>query len=183
MASYAELHAHSAFSFLHGANLPEVMVERAAQLGLDAIGILDYDGMFSAVQTSVAARENRIASVQGTEIRIAGGYHLPILANNVQGYHELCDAISAFQLSKTGRTDTVLTLDELAEFSSGNWTILTGTARGPIRQALNSRGIDEAAMLAGRFRDLFGNVVIESALSTPDEEEREAHYLARIAER
>ncbi len=183
VASYAELHAHSAFSFLHGANLPEVMVERAAQLGLDAIGILDYDGMFSAVQTSVAARENRIASVQGTEIRIGGGYHLPILANNVEGYHELCDAISAFQLSKTGRTDTVLTLDELAEFSSGNWTILTGTARGPIRQALNSRGIDEAAMLAGRLRDLFGNVVIESALSTPDEEEREAHDLARIAER
>ena len=182
MVTYAELHAHSAFSFLHGANLPEVMVQRAAQLGLDAIGILDYDGMFSAVQTSVAARENGIASVQGTEIRVADGYHLPILANNVDGYHELCDALSAFQLSKTGRANMVLPLEELARFSAGNWTILTGTARGPIRQTLRRHGIDQAVKLTGRFRDLFGNVVIESALSTPDEEEREAHDLARIAE-
>ena len=35
--SYAELHAHSCFSLLDGAALPEVLVARAAELGLAAL--------------------------------------------------------------------------------------------------------------------------------------------------
>ena len=38
---YAELHAHSAFTFLDGTDEPARMVEEAARLGLDALAILD----------------------------------------------------------------------------------------------------------------------------------------------
>ncbi|MDO5034679.1 MAG: error-prone DNA polymerase [Actinomycetaceae bacterium] len=183
MIPYAELHAHSAFSFLHGANLPEVMVERAFELGLDAIGILDYDGMYSAVQASVAARERAIASVHGSEIRLQGGVHLPVIANNVSGYYELSDAISSFQLSKEERTETILTTEQLAKFCEGNWTVLTGTAHGPVRRALKNGGVDEAVREVKRLRDLFEHVAVESTLNTPDEEEREAHLLAEVAKR
>ena len=40
---YAELHAHSAFSFLDGASTPEELVEEAARLNLRAIALTDHD--------------------------------------------------------------------------------------------------------------------------------------------
>ena len=40
---YVELHAHSAFTFLEGASLPEQLVERATDLGLEALAITDRD--------------------------------------------------------------------------------------------------------------------------------------------
>jgi len=38
---HVELHAASAFSFLRGASLPEDLVERAAELGYDALALVD----------------------------------------------------------------------------------------------------------------------------------------------
>ena len=54
---YAELHAHSAFTFLEGTDEPADMVAQASRLGLDALAILDVDGMYSTVQTTMAARD------------------------------------------------------------------------------------------------------------------------------
>jgi len=45
---YAELHARSAFSFLEGASLPETLIERAAELELPAVVLLDRDGVYGA---------------------------------------------------------------------------------------------------------------------------------------
>ncbi len=180
---YAELHAHSAFSFLHGANLPEVMVQSASKLGLDAIAVLDYDGMYSAVQTNVAAREAGIATVQGTEFRLRGRSHLPVLANNVAGYHELSETISEFQLGKREKTETIVDVEYLAKFCRGNWTVLTGTASGEVRHALENEGIDAAVRVVNRLRDAFGaeNVVVESVLNTVQEQEKTALQLAEVA--
>ena len=38
-APYVELHAHSAYSFLDGASLPEELAARAAELGYDALAL------------------------------------------------------------------------------------------------------------------------------------------------
>src|SRR5947208_13483570 len=43
-APYVELHAHSAYSFLDGASLPEELAARAAELGYDALALTDHDG-------------------------------------------------------------------------------------------------------------------------------------------
>ena len=67
---YAELHAHSAFTFLDGTDEPARMVEEAARLGLDALAILDVDGMFSTVQTTMAAREAGLPIVYGAELTL-----------------------------------------------------------------------------------------------------------------
>lgn len=44
--AYAELHAHSAFSFLDGASTPEELVEEAARLDLRAIALTDHNGLY-----------------------------------------------------------------------------------------------------------------------------------------
>src|SRR5664279_641102 len=47
--SYAELHAHSSFSFLDGASSPEELAEEAVRLGLESLTLTDHDGMYGAV--------------------------------------------------------------------------------------------------------------------------------------
>src|SRR5262249_32806753 len=49
VAPYVELHAHSAYSFLDGASLPEELAARAAELGYDALALTDHDGVYGSL--------------------------------------------------------------------------------------------------------------------------------------
>ena len=59
--AWAELHCHSAYSFLDGASSPAELVEEAAQLGLRALAITDHDGMYGVPQFAQAAARLRQA--------------------------------------------------------------------------------------------------------------------------
>ena len=52
---YAELHAHSSFSHLDGASLPEEMVEAGVEHGLNALALTDHNGMYGVVRFAEAA--------------------------------------------------------------------------------------------------------------------------------
>ncbi len=69
---YAELHAHSAFTFLESPDLPHTLVRQSAELGLSGIGILDVDGMYSAVKAAQAGRELAHPIIHGTELTLKG---------------------------------------------------------------------------------------------------------------
>ena len=56
---YAELHAHSTFSFLDGASGPERLVEEAHRLGLSGLAITDHDGFYGIVRFAEAAEAMR----------------------------------------------------------------------------------------------------------------------------
>ncbi len=53
------LGCYSNFSFLRGAAHPHEMVEAAAALGWDAIGIADVNSLAGIVRAHVAARDDR----------------------------------------------------------------------------------------------------------------------------
>ena len=55
-ADYIELHAHSAYSFLDGASLPEELAVRAAELGYPALALTDHDGVYGSLEFAYAAR-------------------------------------------------------------------------------------------------------------------------------
>jgi error-prone DNA polymerase len=65
---YAELHAHTNFSFLDGASPPDELVARAVELGLDGLAATDHDGLYGAVRFTSAAEEAGLHPVIGTEI-------------------------------------------------------------------------------------------------------------------
>ena len=67
-ARYAELHCHTNFSFLDGASHPEDLVEKAVELGYQALAVTDHDGFYGAVRFSQAAREAGLSAVYGVEI-------------------------------------------------------------------------------------------------------------------
>ena len=50
-----DLHSHSYFSFLDGASTVDAMVERAVELGLEALALTDHQGLYGAVRFSAAA--------------------------------------------------------------------------------------------------------------------------------
>ena len=67
---YAELHAHSAYSFLDGASTPEELVEEAARLDLRAIALTDHDGLYGVVRFAEAAKELDVQTVFGAELSL-----------------------------------------------------------------------------------------------------------------
>ncbi|MFV9672883.1 MAG: PHP domain-containing protein, partial [Acidimicrobiia bacterium] len=73
MTRYAELHAHTNFSFLDGASHPADLVARAADLGYTALAVTDHDGFRGAAKVHVAAREIGLPIVYGTEVGMQRG--------------------------------------------------------------------------------------------------------------
>ncbi|MGB5343953.1 MAG: error-prone DNA polymerase [Thermoanaerobaculia bacterium] len=65
---YVELHAASAFSFLDGASLPEDLIQRACDLDLGAIALLDRNGVYGAPRFYQAARQAGIKAIVGAEV-------------------------------------------------------------------------------------------------------------------
>ncbi|MCA1675631.1 MAG: PHP domain-containing protein, partial [Actinobacteria bacterium] len=53
---YAELHCHSAFSFLDGASHPVELAAAAAEQGHAALALTDHDGLHGAMELAQASK-------------------------------------------------------------------------------------------------------------------------------
>ncbi|SPT52419.1 DNA polymerase III subunit alpha [Actinomyces bovis] len=179
---YAELHAHSAYSFLDGANEPAELVQAAAYLALDALALTDHDGMPGIVKHAQAGRELGVPTVHGAELTLADGAHLPVLARDPQAYRRLVAAISAHNLQAGERQEPAHKLETLAGAltqgsgsqgagGTGRCLVLTGTSRGPLRRALGDPNRPEiwnlpaADRCLGQLVDLFGAADLAVELS------------------
>lgn len=169
---YAELHAHSAYSFLDGANEPEELLAVAAELGLEALALTDHDGVPGIVRHAQAGRTLPVATVHGSELTLADGTHLPVLARGVSGYRNLVTAISRHNLQAGRRQEPAHHVDTLASALDGTCLVLTGTSRGPLRHALGDPrrprtwNLAAARTRLGQMMDMFGpdNLAVEITL-------------------
>ncbi|MCK8673539.1 error-prone DNA polymerase [Rhodococcus sp. HM1] len=180
---YAELHAHSAFSFLDGASTPEELVEEAARLGLEALALTDHDGLYGVVRFAEAARELKVPTVFGAELGLDDA-HLLVLARGREGYRRLSRQIAAAHLAGGTKGAPWYDLDALSDAAGGHWQILTGCRRGHVRQALETGGPDAATAALRELIDRFGadRVTVElTRHGLPDDDERNA-ALAALAE-
>ncbi len=157
--TYAELHAHSTFSFLDGASPPEKLAEEAARLGLHALAITDHDGLYGIVRMAEAAAELGVRTVIGAELSLGlggpqngvpdpDGTHLLVLARREEGYHRLASAITTAQLRGGEKGRPIYDLNELAGTAGGHWLILTGCRKGAVRTALAAGGRAEPRISA-----------------------------------
>ena len=171
---YAELHAHSHFSFLDGASHPEELVTEAARLGLEALALTDHDGMYGAVRFAEAAAEQDVRTIFGSELNLGlpaarsgtpdpGGQHLLVLARDPTGYSRLCREISTAQLAGGEKGLPSYDPQRLAAAAEDHWLVLTGCRKGAVRSALETGGVDAAAGELDRLVGLFGrgNVAVE----------------------
>ena len=171
---YAELHAHSSFSFLDGASSPEQLVEEAERLGLHALAITDHDGFYGIVRFAEAAEKSHVKTVFGAELSLGlsrpqngepdpEGSHLLVLARGAAGYHRLAAALTEGQLRGKEKGRPVYDLRSLADAADGAWAILTGCRKGAVRQALTRHGAQAAGDAIDELTHLFGreNVYVE----------------------
>jgi error-prone DNA polymerase len=182
---YAELHAASAFSFLDGASLPEDLVERAAALGLPAMGLVDANGVYAAPRFFQAAKRAGIKALVGAEVVLDDEPSLwqsrarrgplgllpdpkaakPVRAVDSQARLTLlaADRTGYRNLSKLltaaarghAKGDARVAWDLLAEHSAG-LHLLTGGEEGPLARELAEGGIDPAQRMLERLSHLFG---------------------------
>ncbi len=91
---YAELRCRSSFSFLEGASQPEELVDRAADLGLEALALADRGGLYGVVRAHARARRRGLPLVVGAELDCdglgAGPSGLTLLCMDREGYAHLC---------------------------------------------------------------------------------------------
>src|SRR3954471_17521558 len=90
-----ELHAHSAYSFLDGASLPEELAARAAELGYEALALTDHDGVYGSLEFAHAAKAFGVRPITGAEVTLAHNSHLTLLVESPQGYANLCRLLTA----------------------------------------------------------------------------------------
>ena len=157
---YAELHAHSSYSFLDGASSPEELAEEAERLGLHALAVTDHDGYYGIVRFAEAAESLQLKTVFGAELSLElpqkqngepdpVGAHLLVLARGEAGYHRLAGALTHAQLRGAEKGRPVYDLDEVADQVAGDVAILTGCRKGAVRRALASSGSVPGAEAAG----------------------------------
>ena len=181
---YAELHAHSAFSFLDGASTPEELVEEAARLGLRAIALTDHDGLYGVVRFAEAAAELGMRTVFGAELSLED-VHLLVLARGPEGYRRLSRQLAAAHLIGGEKGKPRYDYDTLTEAAGGHWHILTGCRKGHLRQALSAGGPGAAADALADLVDRFGRSRVSIELTRhgdPLDDERNA-ALAGLAPR
>ncbi|WP_439592005.1 error-prone DNA polymerase [Microbacterium sp.] len=172
---YAELHAHSSYSFLDGASSPEELAEEAERLGLEALAITDHDGFYGIVRFAEASETLALRTVFGAELSLElprpqngeadpVGAHLLVLARGEEGYHRLAGAITHAQLQGAEKGRPVYDLDELAAQLDDHAVILTGCRKGAVRRALADSGPAAAAAELDRLVHLFGRDAVHVEL-------------------
>src|SRR5918911_2602662 len=93
--TYVELHAHSAYSFLDGASLPEELAARAAELGYEALALTDHDGVCGSLEFAHAAKAFGVRPITGAEVTLEGGAHVTLLVESAVGYANLSRLLTA----------------------------------------------------------------------------------------
>src|SRR5213078_2031686 len=168
---YIELHAASAFSFLQGASLPEILIDRAADLGYPALALLDRDGVYGAPRFHKAALAAGIRPIIGAELTLnlevrsqnlevrtrrsssnfsvltSNFFLLPVLCESTAGYQNLCRLITRMKM-RAPKGEGALQLDELEGCTTG-LVALAG------RAALDGRRFGVGGLL-DRLVGLFG---------------------------
>src|ERR671936_1192712 len=155
---YVELHAHSAYSFLDGASLPEELAVQAAELGYEALALTDHDGVYGSLEFAHAAKHFGVRPITGAELTLADRSHVTLLVETPRGYANLCRLITAAHshTRPPGREsqppgEPALEQSLLEELNDG-LVCLSGCAR----HGIGLRNPNAAARLARAFgRDRF----------------------------
>ncbi len=192
---YAELHCHSAFSFLDGSSTPDDLVAEAVRLGLDALAITDHDGFYGVVRFAEAAADAGLATVYGAELSLdlpepqmgvpdPVGTHLLVLARGQEGYARLSREITHAQLAGRTKGRPIYDLDRLAAAAGGHWIVLTGCRKGAVRQALHRYGPDAAGQALDDLVRRFGadNVLVELTCHQSPTDDEDNDTLAGLAD-
>jgi error-prone DNA polymerase len=177
---YAELHCHSAFSFLDGASLPDELVGTALELGYEALALTDHNSVSGSMEFAVAANALGLRAIHGAEIDLDDGRHVGLLVESERGWSNLCRILTrAHTHTREGRegappTEPSTPLQTVLDHADG-LVCLSGCAL---------RGVHDEPTLR-QLRDVFGPDGLRVELQRPflSDDRARNRRLDRLAKR
>ena len=150
--NYAELQVTSHFSFLRGASSCEELFAAAANLGIDALGIVDRNSVAGMVRAWDAARTTGVRLVPGCRLDLASGESLLVYPQDKAAWSRLT------RLLTSGRPQQRIGGKWLGKSECRiGWEEVSGAAEGLIAALVTDRADEGAQQALGRLADMFGD--------------------------
>jgi DNA polymerase-3 subunit alpha len=167
VSEFVHLHLHTEFSLLDGACRIDELLDEAVKQKMPAIAVTEHGNMFSSVIFHDHARARGLNPILGCEVYVAPGdrqdksgvpgatqNHLVLLAENLEGYHNLIKLVSAGYTEGfyyKPRIDKAL----LAQHSKG-LIGLSSCLKGEVAEGLSHQQERKAIEAAAAYRDILG---------------------------
>jgi DNA polymerase-3 subunit alpha len=174
---FVHLHLHTQYSLLESSVQIDDLMEKAKAFGQPAVAMTDHGNMFGAIEFYLTAKKAGIKPILGCEFYVAPGSRLQkglapgqnagrnlnpqslgrlvLLAQNIEGYHELCHLVSI------GYTEGFYykpRIDyEVLERYCGNLIALSSSPQGDIPSTFLTHGRDAALEKINFYKSLFGD--------------------------
>jgi len=193
---FVHLHLHTEFSLLDGAIRINDLPAKLKELGQRACAITDHGRLHGYVRFHEAMIDAGLKPIIGCEVYVASTNrherppkeqervsHLVLLAQNEQGFSNLCRLVSLAHLEGFHYVPRVD--DELLEMYSEGLIALSACLKGGVARSIVEHRYQEAEQMASYYRDVFGpeNYFIELQLNGVEEQPRVNEELVRIAKR
>ncbi len=164
---FVHLHLHTEFSLLDGACRIDEVLDQAVKLKMPAVAVTEHGNMFSSVVFHDHARQRGLNPILGCEVYVAPGSrldksgnpgavqnHLVLLAETMEGYHNLIKLVSA------GYTEGFyykprIDKDLLAQHAKG-LIGLSSCLKGEVAEGLSHQQEKKARHAAAAYRDILG---------------------------
>jgi DNA polymerase-3 subunit alpha len=168
---FTHLHLHTEYSLLDGLSRIPVLMERAGELGQEAVALTDHGVLYGAVQFYKEAKARGVKPIVGVEAYVARGsrrsrepndkqpFHLTLLARNDTGYRNLLAAVTKAHLEGyyyRPRMDK-----EVLEEHHEGVIALSGCTSGEIARLLTDGRFEDAVKAARWYQEVFGDFFIE----------------------
>src|SRR5207245_1038058 len=123
-------------TMLEGAMEPKTIAERVAKLGFPAVALTDRNGLYGVMPFSEGCFAKGVQPIIGTMLAVArppeiGGEQridwLALLAQDDQGYANLCKLVSAAHLDRPIEQEPHVPFAKLGQFCAGLVALTAGT--------------------------------------------------------
>ncbi|MCK4618533.1 MAG: DNA polymerase III subunit alpha [Desulfobacterales bacterium] len=164
---FVHLHVHTQYSLLDGAIRIDALLKRAIDFGMDSVAITDHGTMFGVLEFFEKAGKAGVKPIIGCEFYVAprrltdktvldnkGLSHLVILAENPEGYRNLCKLATIAQLKGFYHKPRI-DKNVLREHSKG-LVALSACLHGEIPRLISENRLDGADEAARTYLDIFG---------------------------
>jgi len=164
---FVHLHVHTQYSLLDGAIRIDPLLERVIEFGMNSVAITDHGTMFGVFDFFEKAKKAGIKPIIGCECYVAprrikdktpqdhkGLSHLILLAENQEGYRNLCRLASIGQLEGfyyKPRIDKTL----LKEYHKG-LIGLSACLQGEIPKIVQTNRLEDAENAVREYLDILG---------------------------
>ncbi len=173
--SFVHLHTHSEYSLLEASCRVKAIAKKAAEYQMPAVALTDNGNMFGAIEFYFACLDKGVKPILGLDAYIAPGSRfekkqdpnakyseialgprrLVLLAQNFQGYQNLC-ALSSAGYQEGFYWKPRIDYDILKE-KSENLICLSGGLRGEVVDTFLKEGAEKALDKIKKLKEIFGD--------------------------